>query len=65
MLLTRNFGHSKYNIALGLRILDLEDNTNGTVTDFDGNFTINIPYDTLNKDFMLIHANQFSDPIWR
>ena len=26
MLLTRNFGHSKYNIALGVRILDLEDN---------------------------------------
>ena len=26
MLLTKNFGHSKYNIALGVRILDLEDN---------------------------------------
>ena len=26
MLLTENFGHSKYNIALGVRILDLEDN---------------------------------------
>ena len=25
----------------GVTILDLEDNTNGTVTDFDGNFTIN------------------------
>ena len=26
MLLTKNFGHAKYNIALGVRILDLEDN---------------------------------------
>ena len=37
----------------GVTILDLEDNTNGTVTDFDGNFTINIPSDgTLSVSFI-------------
>ena len=37
----------------GVTILDLEDNTNGTVTDFDGNFTINISSDgTLSVSFI-------------
>ena len=29
----------------GVTILDLENNSNGAVTDFDGNFTINVPSD--------------------
>ena len=37
----------------GVTILDLEDNTNGTLTDFDGNFTINISSDgTLSVSFI-------------
>ena len=37
----------------GVTILDDNDQTNGTVTDFDGNFTISIPTDgTLNVSFI-------------
>ena len=37
----------------GVTILDQEDNSNGTVTDFDGAFTINIPSDgTLSVSFI-------------
>ena len=37
----------------GVTILDLENNSNGAVTDFDGNFTINVPSDgTLSVSFI-------------
>ena len=37
----------------GVTILDENDNTKGTVTDFDGNFTISVPSDgSLNVSFI-------------